>query len=449
MMTIDRTRLADLIERETRQFEADHPVSRRLADEAADNMVLGVPMLWMRSSNFPFALFAAGGSGARIRDVDGHDYLDFFLSISAATFGHSPEPMVNAVSEQVRDGVTFMLPTEDSVWLGKELHRRFGLPKWQPTMHATDAVRFVLRVARAVSGRHKVLVFHGCFHGVLAETMVKLRDGAVASTLEASEPADASLTTKVVEFNDVSALEAALAPGDVACVLTEPVLTNCGMVLPDPGFHDALRAVTRDTGTYLAIDETHTICTGPGGYTRALGLDPDFLVIGKSIAGGFPMAAYGCSAEIADRLEALLGEGRDIGIVGTLTGNALAVKAARATMAHVMTDAAYAHMIALRERLVAGAERAITAHGLTWQVSSLGCRAEIHFSPEAPRNGAEGYAILDHDLEKYIQLYFLNRGILVTPFQCTRITAPAMSEADVDRHSEVFEECVATLTGTS
>jgi glutamate-1-semialdehyde 2,1-aminomutase len=449
MTTIDRTRLADLIEREARQFEAAHPVSRRLADAAVENMVLGVPMLWMRSPHFAFSLFAERGSGARIYDVDGHEYLDFFLSISAATFGHSPDAMVRAVSEQVRDGVTFMLPTEDSVWLGKELNRRFGLPKWQPAMTATDAVRFVLRIARAVSGRRKVLVFNGCFHGVLAETMVGLRDGVVTPTLALSEPTDVSLTTKVIEFNDVKALEVALAPGDVACVVTEPALTNCSMVLPEPGFHDALRAITRDTGTYLAIDETHTICTGPGGYTRAYGLDPDFLVIGKSIAGGIPMAAYGCRAEIAKGLEALLAEDHDIGIVGTLIGNALAVKAARATMEHVMTDANYARMIALRERLVAGAERVIEAHGLPWQFAVLGCRAEIHFRREPPRTGAEGLAIIDHELEKYIQLFFLNRGILVTNFQNTRLTSPTLTEDDVDRHTTVFEECVATLTGTS
>lgn len=445
MTTIDRTGLAHLIEREARQFEAAHPVSRRLADAAEETMVLGVPMLWMRSPHFAFSLFAERGSGARIFDVDGHEYLDFFLSISAATFGHSPDAVVRAVREQVGEGVTFMLPTEDSVWLGKELKRRFGLPKWQPAMTATDAVRFVLRIARAVSGRRKVLVFNGCFHGALAETMVRLRDGVATPTLALSESADATLTTKVVEFNDVKALEAALAPGDVACVVTEPALTNCGMVLPEPGFHDALRAITRDTGTYLAIDETHTICTGPGGYTRAFGLDPDFLVIGKSIAGGIPMAAYGCRAEIAERLEAFLVEDQDIGIVGTLIGNALAVKAARATMEHVMTDATYARMVELRERLVAGAEQVIEAHGLPWQVAALGCRAEIHFRREPPRTGAEGLAIIDHELEKYIQLFFLNRGMLVTNFQNTRITSPAMTEADIDQHSSVFEACISEL----
>jgi glutamate-1-semialdehyde 2,1-aminomutase len=302
-----------------------------------------------------------------------------------------------------------------------------------------------MRIARAISSRRKVLVFNGCFHGVLAETMVRLQDGAVTPTLDLSEPTDPTQTTKVVEFNDIAALEQALAPEDVACVVTEPALTNCGMVLPEPGFHDALRAITRETGTYLAIDETHTICTGPGGYTRALGLDPDFLVFGKSIAGGIPMAVYGCSAGIAERLEALLVQGRNIGMVGTLIGNALAVKAARATMEHIMTDATYARMIELRERLVAGVNQVIETHGLPWQVTALGCRAEIHFRREPPRTGAEGFAIIDHELEAYIQLFCLNRGILVTNFQNTRLTSPTMTEGDIDRHTAVFENCISEL----
>ena len=428
-MKIDRTHLANLIERETERFETAHPVSRRLADEAKETMLLGVPMLWMRSPYTPFPLFAERGAGSRVYDVDGNEYLDFFLSISAATFGHSPDAMVQAVSEQVRDGVTFMLPTEDSIWLGKELKRRFGLSTWQPAMTATDAIRFVLRIARAISGRRKTLIFNGGFHGGLTETMVRLRDGVVTPTLALSEPVDASLTTKVIEMNDVAALEAALAPRDVACVVAEPALTNCGLVLPGPGFHDALRAITRETGTYLAIDETHTICTGPGGYTRAFGLNPDFLVFGKSIAGGIPMAVYGCSAEIAEKLEALIVEDQDIGIVGTLIGNALAVKATRATMEHVMTDASYTRMIELCERLVAGANQVIDAHGLPWQITTLGCRAEIHFQPEPPRTGAEGQAIADSELEKYIHLFHLNRGILDSPGAGDDSTNPRAAES--------------------
>ncbi len=341
-----------------------------------------------------------------------------------------------------------MLPTEDANWVGAELARRFGLPTWQFALTATDANRFLIRLARHVTGRPKILVFNWCYHGTVDETFAALEDGAVVARRgNLGPPVAPSETTKVVEWNDVSALDAALAPGDVACVLAEPALTNIGIVHPEQGFHDALRELTRRTETVLVIDETHTICCGPGGFTAAHGLEPDALTIGKTIAGGVPAAAYGFSAGLAQRVEAAI-ELEDVdvgGIGGTLAGNALSLAAMRATLGEVLTEQAFTRMIELAERWTAGVSEAIDAAGLPWHVTRLGCRAEYLFGPDPPRNGTEAAAAGSFELERYMHLYALNRGILLTPFHNMALMSPATTEADVDRHSEVFREAVLEL----
>ena len=247
-----------------------------------------------------------------------------------------------------------------------------------------------------------------------------------------------------MEFNDLDALERALAARDVACVLAEPALTNIGIVHPEPGFHEGLRDLTRATGTLLVIDETHTICCGPGGFTAAHGLEPDMLTIGKPIAGGVPAAAYGFTGALAERIEASI-ELEDVdvgGVGGTLAANALSLAAMRATLAEVLTDAAFARMIPLAERWTAGVEAGIAASGLPWHVTRLGCRAEYLFGPDRPRNGTEAHAAGDFALERYMHLHALNRGILLTPFHNMALMSPATTEEDVDRHTEVFREAV-------
>jgi glutamate-1-semialdehyde 2,1-aminomutase len=363
--------------------------------------------------------------------------------------GHAPAPTVAAIIEQVQRGLTFMLPTEDAVWVGEELARRFGLPYWQIAMTATDANRFVLRLARQITRRPKVLVFNWCYHGSVDEALISLNaDGRSGPRPGNVGPAvDPALTTKVIEFNDLPALEAALAPGDVACVLAEPALTNIGIVHPDPGYHAALREITRRTGTLLVIDETHTICAGPGGYTRAHNLEPDLFVIGKPIAGGLPAAAYGMSEAVAQRIQAntFLDEADVGGVGGTLSGNALAMAAIRATLQHVLTPEAYAHTIPLAERFEAGVQSVIAEFGLPWIVKRLGNRAEYWFRPTPPRNGAEAAAAVDPELDRYMHLAALNRGILMTPFHNMALLAPQVTQADIDRHTEVFRESVKAI----
>jgi glutamate-1-semialdehyde 2,1-aminomutase len=438
-----------LLERELERFELEHPRSRELAEEAKGPLLSGVPMPWMIRWPGGFPVFAAEAHGARFTDVDGHEYVDFCLGDTAAMTGHSPEPTVHALREQAAKGITLMLPSEDALWVGRELTRRFGLARWQFALTATDANRFAIRLARELTGRPKVLVFNWCYHGSVDETVATLRAGAVvAREGNLGPPVPLDETTRVVEWNDVGALERELAHGDVACVLAEPALTNIGIVLPEPGYHDALRAVTSETGTLLIIDETHTICAGPGGYTTAYGLEPDLLTIGKPIAGGIPAAAYGFSADVAGRLEALLpaDERADVGgIGGTVAANVLSLAAARATLADVLTDEAFERMIALGERFERGVADAIERHGLPWHVTRLGCRVEYLFRRERPRTGSEAAAGGNALLDRLIHLYALNRGILLTPFHNMALMSPATTEADVDRHTEVFEEAAGEL----
>jgi glutamate-1-semialdehyde 2,1-aminomutase len=438
-----------LLGRELERFEREHPRSRELAEEAKGPLLSGVPMPWMIRWPGGFPVFAAEAQGARFTDVDGHEYVDFCLGDTAAMTGHSPEPTVRALREQAAKGITLMLPSEDALWVGRELTRRFGLARWQFALTATDANRFAIRLARELTGRPRILVFNWCYHGSVDETVATLRDGSVvARDGNVGPPVPLDETTRVVEWNDPEALKRELAHGDVACVLAEPALTNIGIVLAEPGFHDALRAATRDTGTLLIIDETHTICAGPGGYTTAYGLEPDLLTIGKPIAGGIPAAAYGFSAEVAERLEALLpaDERADVGgIGGTVAANVLSLAATRWTLSEVLTDEAFERMIALGERFERGVAEAIERHGLPWHVTRLGCRVEYLFRAERPRTGSEAAAGGDALLDRLIHLYALNRGILLTPFHNMALMSPATTEEDVDRHTAVFNEAAREL----
>ena len=447
---LDRTRLGGLLAAELERFTATHPRSGELFAEARGSLLGGVPMSWMAKWAGGFPLFLAEAEGARIVDADGLEYVDFCLGDTAAMAGHAPAATVAAVAEQAARGTTAMLPSEDAIAASQELARRFGLPLWQFTLSATDANRFVVRLAREVTRRPKILVFDYAYHGTVDETFATLRDGrVVARPGNVGPPVELALTTEVVQWNDADALERALAGGEVACVLAEPALTNIGIVLPEPGFHDVLREQTRRTGTLLVIDETHTLSAGPGGCTAAWGLAPDVVTIGKAIGGGVPVGAYGVSAELAERIVAREeADYKDVGgIGGTLAGNLLSLAAVRATLGEVLTEEAFAHTIPLASHFAAGVAGVIEETGLPWHVTQLGCRAEYRFSPEPPRNGAESAAAGDEELERYLHLHALNRGVLLTPFHNMALMCPATTEVDVDRHTEVFAEAVHDLLG--
>jgi glutamate-1-semialdehyde 2,1-aminomutase len=441
-----------MLERELERFEREHPRSGELAQRAGRSLLAGVPMHWMVRWPGAYPVYAAEAWGARFRDVDGIEYVDFCLGDTGAMTGHSPEPVVRAIAEQSAQGITLMLPSEAALWVGEELTRRFGLARWQFALTATDANRFAIRLARHVTGRPKILSFNWCYHGSVDETFASLEDGRVVEReANIGPPVPLDETARGVEWNDVEALERELAHGDVACVLAEPALTNIGIVLPQPGYHEALREATRATETLLVIDETHTLCSGPGGYTAAHGLDPDVLTVGKAIGSGIPSAAYGFSEEVAARIEASIARDEsDVGgIGGTLAGNVLSLAAVQATLEHVLTAEAFDRMIALGERFEQGVQAAIDEHGLPWHVTRLGARVEYLFRAERPVTGSDAAAGIDPLLDRLIHLYALNRGVLLTPFHNMALMSPATTEADVDRHTEVFAEATAELTGSS
>ena len=441
MSTIDRDRLARLYAEEEQLFIDLHPASAAMAAEARNHLLGGVPMPWMTRWPGAFPIFFDHATGAHFTDVDGREYVDFCLGDTGAMAGHGLPEVAAALDTQARRGITTMLPNADAAWVAGELHRRFGLPYWQMAMTATDANRFVLRFARQITGRPKVLVFDWCYHGSVDEALVTLdADGKVVAREGAmGAPVDPALTTKVVQFNDLAALEAALAPGDVACVLAEPALTNIGIVLPDLGYHEAMREICTRTGTLLIIDETHTICAGPGGCTALWGLNPDFFVIGKTIGGGMPAAAYGMTAEVAADLHgALFSDGIDVsGVGGTLTGNALAVAAVKATLSSCLRQEDFDRMIPLATTWADGVRDGFETVGLDWHVQQLGGRAEYWFCPP-PRDGAEAAAAVDHDLDAFMHLWAINRDVLLTPFHNMALMSPHHTAGDVARHTEIF-----------
>ena len=448
---IDRARLASLLDAERTTYAGKHPRSAELY-AGADHLFGRVPMSWMNMWSGGFPLYLDRAWGNRVVDVDGHEYVDFAMGDTGAMAGHTPRPTIDAVTARISDlgGITTMLPTADAEWVGAELSRRFGLPLWSFTLTATDANRWAIRIARMVTGRPKILTFAYCYHGSVDEAFaVPGSSGeAVARTGLVGAPVPLSETTRVAEFNDLAGVEEQLRHGDVAAILTEPALTNIGIVLPDPGFLSGLRDLATKYGALLMIDETHTFSAGPGGSTALWDLEPDILVIGKSIGGGIPSGAYGITREVAAAASGhpeadLVDVG---GVGGTLAGNALSVAAMRATLEHVLTAPAFEHMVSLATRFTSGVQATLDETGVPWTVRQLGARAEYRFASPAPRTGSESAASADDELDEYLHLFMVNRGVLITPFHNMALMCPDTSQADVDLHTRLFAEAVSALT---
>jgi glutamate-1-semialdehyde 2,1-aminomutase len=445
---IAESRIAELMKSEVERFIDQHPESQAVADQSHSSLLAGVPMPWMKRWAGPFPVVADRAEGGRIFDIDGNKYVDFCLGDTGSMTGHANAPISQAISLQAQRGFTTMLPSSDISWVANHLAERFRMSKWQFCLSATDANRFSLRIARALSGKPKIVVNDWCYHGTVDETLVILdEEGQTVSRPGAIGPqVDPGITTLAVPFNDLDAMERALATGEVACVLMEPALTNIGIVLPQPGYLEGVRRLTKQYGVILILDETHTICAGPQGASRLWGIDADMLVIGKTIGGGIPVAAYGMSSEVAVKVEALM-HGHDLdvsGIGGTLSGSALAGAAIRATLTHALRQEDFDIAIPLATRWSTGVQAIIDQHGLPWTVQQLGCRAEYWFS-EHPQNGAQAAASVNDGLESFMHLYALNRGILLTPFHNMALMTPFHSEEDVDLHTSVFSDCVREL----
>lgn len=443
-------RVASLLARERSRFADRTPQSKALADEAAKHWLNGVPMHWMIDWGTPYPLFISEAKGVSLTDADGHTYVDFCLGDTGAMFGHSPPAVADAIRRQADLGLTTMLPSPDAAVVGRLLAQRFNLPYWQVTATASDANRSVIRWARAATGRRKLLVFNGCYHGAVDDTFVALQNGKPRNRPGlVGEVRDVTADTVVVEFNDLPALRAALATGEVALVLAEPVMTNCGMVLPDEGYHTELRRLSRKYGTLLCIDETHTISSGPGGYTATHRLDPDFFVLGKPISGGVPAAIYGWSEAVNELMKAYLAQ-REPGYSGigtTLSGSALQMAAMRAVLETILKEDVYARALPLAEALELGIAGLIAHHGLPWHVVRVGLRAEIVSAPEHPRNGTEALLFAHSEAERALHLYCLNRGVVITPFHNMMLVCPQTGEADVAGLLDALDGAMAELSG--
>lgn len=443
-------RIAALQRAERERFVATHPQSMALAEAAQAHYLFGVPLHWMRDWPSPCSLFVQQARGVTLTCADGLAYADFCLGDTGAMFGHSPAPLAQALAQQAADGLTCMLPTTRAVAVGEGLQRVFGLPQWQMALTASDANRFVLRWARAITGRPQLLVFDGCYHGAVDDTLVDL-DPATGATVPRpsvlGQVHNHAAFTRVVPFNDLPALEAALARGDVACLLAEPALTNFGLVPPAPGFWDAARDLCRAHGTLFVCDETHTISTALGGYARAHALEPDFLVVGKAVAGGLPCAVYGFTQEVAQRMASAKDaapEGHS-GIGTTLSGNALTLAALEAALDHLHTAANYAHMLALAERLEQGLNERIARAHMPWTVTRLGARMELQFMPHTPRHAQDVRDHAQSELEALTHLFMLNRGVLLTPFHSMLLVSPATTQDDMAKLLAVFDQLVQAL----
>jgi glutamate-1-semialdehyde 2,1-aminomutase len=447
---IDRNRLATLLARERATFAERNPRSAA-AYAAADHLFGGVPMTWMNKNAAGFPVYLDRAYGAQVVDIDGNQYVDFCLGDTAAMAGHSPAPVVQAITRRLAGlgGASAMLPTEEAAAVGAELARRFGVPQWSFTLTATDANRWAIRLLRAATGRSRVLVNSYCYHGSVDESLIVVGpDGRAHSRAgNVGAPYDVTETSRVAEFNDLDGLARELAHDDVAAVLMEPALTNIGIVLPDPGYLAGVRELTREHGTYLINDETHTFSAGPGGATGAWELEPDVVTIGKAIGGGIPIGAYGLSGPLAEALSAradldLVDMG---GVGGTLAGNALSIAATRATLEQVLTDEAFAAMIDVAGTFAAGVNKIIEEYALPWSVNQLGARVEYRFVKPAPRTGTESAAHADPELEDYLHVYLANRGILLTPFHNMALMCPQTTLGDVARHHEAFSDALGEL----
>ena len=453
MLGVDLNKTVAAYQNELQEFQQLHPRSGECYQQGLDHYLYGAPLHWMQQWPGSYPIYVAKAHGAKLEDVDGHSYIDFALGDSGAMYGHAHPATVKAISSQVAKGSTFMLPTEESLWIGEELTRRFGLRYWQVTTSATDANRFVLRLCRMITGRDKIVTFNWNYHGSVDETQVELNAEHKMIPREDVHPngTDHQQTTRLIEFNDIAALEEALSHGDVACVLTEPVMTNIGMVPPDSGYHGALRTLTHRYDVPLIIDETHSISTSVSGYTGKYGLKPDFFVLGKAIGGGIPIAVWGTSEEMAKRIWQVCPHfkpGNPInhyGFGGTLAGNALQLAALKATLEEIMTEDNFNHMKEMAKRFEMGTNDVIKSHRLPWHVTRIGARAEYLFLDHPPKNGGEAHLGRHPLLEAYIHLYLLNRGVLLTPFHNMALMCPFVTEADVDFHSVLLDECISTI----
>jgi glutamate-1-semialdehyde 2,1-aminomutase len=442
---LDPAMIADLEATEFARFVADRPRSIALTEEARLLMPRGVPMSWMDDLYEHPPMWVSHGSGSSFTDVDGNTYVDMYVADMSAFCGHAPPAVVEAVARRMALGNQFLLAQEDAIPLAAHLAERYGMPKWQFTLSATQANTEVIRAARRATDREVVLLFDGKYHGHGDATLVVLEDGRVASEYDGL-PASIQGQARVISFNDIPSLERALAPRDVALVLAEPAMTNAGFIPPVDGFHDHLRQLTREAGTLLAIDETHSLVCSYAGLARLWDLDPDFFTIGKSIAAGVPLGAYGMTDEMASTISpperpnvvsgAIVTE---VATGGTLFANPLSLAAGRAALTHVLTKEAFERTAQLGAQMAEGLRSSIARRGMPWSVVQLGGHACYFFAPEPPVDGASSRLADDPDLRALIRVFMANRGVWESGWWLGPTVSVAHSEQDVRTYVGVFD----------
>jgi len=416
-------------------------------------------MAWMSELYTHPPIFVDAGHGGTFTDIDGNTYIDFNLADTSMFTGYGVEAISEVVAKRVKDGSQFLLPTQDAVEVATRLAARFGLPFWQFTLSATQANVEAIRTARALTGRDAVLMFDGKYHGH-ADELLAVRDKGEVVPEGRGVLRDATRHVRLVPYNDLDAVSRELARGDIACVVAEAAITNAGVILPAEGFHAGLRRLTSDAGTLLVIDETHTLVAGPGGLTARWGLQPDLLVVGKSVSGGISLGAYGMTERVAavlDDPDAASGESVATGDTlfgnalsrvatgGTLFGNELSLAAARVTLEQVLTDQGYAHAAALGGKLADGIEATAAANGFDWRAHRLYNRSGYTHGPYLPSNAADARDSFDAELFNIQRIYMANRGIWEAIDSAGPAAGIQTTAEHVDHYLEVLNDFLGEL----
>jgi glutamate-1-semialdehyde 2,1-aminomutase len=449
---IDPAKVRRLQEEESVRFVADRPRSMANTEQARGFMPRGVPMSWMDDLYEHPPVWVSSGEGSSFTDVDGHTYVDMYAADMSAFCGHAAPPVVEAVARRMAEGNQFLLAGEDAILLAQHLAGRYGMPKWQFTLSATQANTEVIRLARQATGREVILMFDGKYHGHGEATLVTLEHAEVVPEYDGM-PGSITGQARVVGFNDIDSLERALSPRDVALVLAEPAMTNAGFIQPMEGFHEQMRRLTREAGTLLALDETHTLVCSYAGLARKWNLEPDFLTLGKSIAAGVPLGAYGMTEAMASIITppehhnvvsgAVVGE---VATGGTLFANTLSLAAGLAALTQVLTEEAFERTATLGATMAQGLRTSIERSGLPWSVTQEGAHAFYFFAKDPPLDGASSRDSDDPDLRALIRVYMANRGVWESGWWLGPTVSVAHTDGDVRRYLAVFDSFLASIT---
>jgi glutamate-1-semialdehyde aminotransferase len=446
---INRQRLAQLRSREDAEFARRTSRSAALRARAAAHLPNGVPMSW-HSNLYPTPpIYAESGHGAHFRDVDGNDYLDFNVCDLSMTVGFGNEIVAATLAAQARRGTQFLLATEDAVVVAEQLAERTRHPYWQFTLSASGANTEVVRAARFLTRRSRIVIFSGHYHGHIDETLVREEQGRTIADNPGLTPGTAAHTT-LLPFNDLGALERTLATGDVALVLTEPALTNCNVVLPAREFHAGVRELTRKHGTLLCLDEAHTFQFAYGGLVNAWQLDADFIVLGKGLGTGVSFGLYGMSEAIGTayaRHIDMYVDPRGMATGGTTFATPLATATARVALEQILTPDAFARIGTLGTRLADGLEASFARRSLPWRAFRCGPRSGYCLGPELPANGSEAALSLDYDFINARRVYLANRGIWDAVSSAGPQASLVHTAADIDRYVQMADAFLGETRG--